>query len=333
MKAYIAAVVSLMLLACQDESPGPALNDTVHMAGFLTTATGAPVVGYWKDGLFSKLVSDSSYSNVNSLFVAGSTTVIGGYHIVPPSEVVVWQNGTKSVVDDAFGSGPLVASNQGNLVAVWFSASLKGWVLHKDQASVKLPNPDEQSWPTDLALLGNDAYISGVAQGQEFSPDTEAYYSDQYAQLWKNDRLAFKESRRSYAWCVFIKDDDVFIGGNLYEIPVGNRTACYWKNGQLTTLTDGSQDAVVSSLTISDGSVYASGTYGGHACYWKDGAMTLLPHGNVRSGGNGISVQDGNVHVAGYDDGHPAYWINGEKQTFQHHNMRGEIRFITVGSD
>lgn len=333
MKAYIPVIISVLLLGCNEDGPDPARDNTVHMAGFITTSTGSPLAGYWKDGAFTNLVGDSAYSNVNSMFVAGQTVLIGGYNIVPPGEVVIWQNGTKSIVSDAFGTGPLVASNHGDLFAVWFSQSLAGWALNKEHTSHPLLDTAALSWPTDLAVSGDEMYISGVAHGNEFSPDTEEYYSDQYAQLWKNDRLVFRESRRSYAWCIFLNGNDIYIGGNMHQIPVGNRIACYWKNGKRVELTDGSQDAMVSSLVVADGSVYASGTIGGHACYWKDGAITSLPHGSIRSGGNAISVRDGEVHVAGYDDEHPAYWKNNERQNFAHQDMRGEIRFISVGSE
>jgi len=333
MKHFIPFAVALMIAGCTSMDPSPQQTSTIHMTGFIVTSDGSPVASYWKDGAYNSIVKDSVYSNVKVLFVDDSGPMISGYDMAPSSqsEVFLWRNGTRSVMEDAWGDGAFLVSDNTNLFTVWQSKASTKWMTGKNGDAQPLIDTASQYWPTALAIDGNEMYISGVAQGSEFTPDTVVYYSDQSAQCWKNSQLIFREARRSYAWSVFFHQGNIYIGGNLYQYPDADLIACYWKNGVRTELTDGSQDAVAYSVVVTDAHVYVSGTISGQACYWKDGNVTLLPHDSaVRSGGNSIFVNGDDVYVAGYDGEHPAYWMNAQKQSFDYDYKRGELKFIVV---
>lgn len=94
----------------------------------------------------------------------------------------------------------------------------------------------------------------------------------------------------------------------------GNYVAKYWKNGELTNLTDEKRDGTATALVVQSGDVYIAGTEGTTAKLWKNGVAS-----NVSGGGTGVEVTDlfidgQDVYVAGYEsDGTRfggVYWKN-----------------------
>jgi hypothetical protein len=76
MKGCILIAIALCLFGCSKNGPDAvsrAADSTVHLAGFLATSTGSPVASYWKNGVYTDLTNDSIYSEVNSLYVDGSS--------------------------------------------------------------------------------------------------------------------------------------------------------------------------------------------------------------------------------------------------------------------
>ena len=331
MKGCIGIVIALCLFGCIKEDPGP-VDNTVHLAGFVTTpivnATGAnPVASYWKDGAYSALVADTIYSNVTSLHVDGSSVLIGGYRIINPThQSVFWRDGNATVIEEAC-CDPIVASRNNNLFGVWHGKTGGLW-FHKNGTSQRIMDTAYNIGPTDLALLGDDMYISGCSVWHDGKPDSKTY---QNAQCWKNGQLIFRESDNSNAMSIFIHQNDIYMAGYLHDLASATITPCYWKNGERVSLTGVSANAL--SIFVTDSHVYVSGVMNNQAVYWKDGELMVLSTPGPYSAANSIFVQGTDVHVGGVEHGHPAYWKNDVKQDIENQDKFGYVKFLVVGSN
>ena len=113
----------------------------------------------------------------------------------------------------------------------------------------------------------------------------------------------------------FVAGADVYVAGD--TTLNGFRTACYWKNGKLVTLTS-NQASEALAIYVSGPNVYVAGYYLNEGLYiaaiWKNGALTTLA--TVFSQANAIFVSGSDVYVAG-TMGNSAYhetatlWKNG----------------------
>ncbi len=143
-----------------------------------------------------------------------------------------------------------------------------------------------------LTTVSPDVYITGAG-----------YSSPQVATIWKNELPTPLTSGSSYATCIFIKDADVYVGGNIYNGT--SNDAAIWKNGVPSLLPQGTG---VNSLIVSGSDVYAAG-YGTYingvgqntsiARYWKNGNVINIISPNTYSYLYGIAVKGTDVYVVG----------------------------------
>jgi len=325
MKGCILLVITLCLLGCNKDDLGPTIDRTVHLAGFLGILDGGAVAAYWKDGVYSCLPNDSTNSNVHSLYVNGSSVLVGGWKRA--SNAVIWRDGTEAIIDGSFGGTTLVASRDNNLFAVWNDLA-EGPVFLKNGVIQPIIDTAWNIGPNGLALLDQDMYVSGSSTYHDGQPDSKIY---QHAQCWKNGQLIFRENEISNAMSIFIHKNDIYMAGYFDNPAFPGNNACYWKNGTRVDLT-GAYAAGL-SIFVTDSHVYVSGIIDNQAVYWKDGEMTVLTTPGPYSAANSIFVKGTDVHVAGVEKGYPAYWKNDVRQDIQHQDKVGQIKFVVVGSN
>ena len=324
MKGCGLITIVLCFFGCSNEGPSPvrvwAPDSTVHLAG---NAGGA---SYWKNGVHSALHDTGLLSQVNSMSVDGSTVLIGGWIGGADARKVMWQNGGEIILGAHGGGGvTLVASRDNNVFAVY------NQLLYKNGTTTPI---DNVGWPTAMALQGDDVYIAGASQGNDYPWMVSTFYPlDTYALCWKNEQVIFRDTVHSYANTIFIHEDDIYLGGHLNHYPSLDRIACYWKNGQRFKLTAENQDAEVRSLFITDTHIYAAGVINDQAVYWKDGVATFLSSGGMISKANSISVLGTDVYVAGQEDKYPCVWKNGLKQNIPNQEKQGEIKVVVAVSN
>jgi hypothetical protein len=324
MKIYIVFAIAVLFFGCNDEYVITSHDNTVHLAGFLGTPDGLSVAGYWRDGAHTNLTHDTIYSQATSLHIDRSSVLIGGWkwrNGLPPQSVI-WQGMEETVIENSFG-GPLIASQDRNVVGVWNDLST-GWIIKNGSNFQPLIDTALNIWPTAMALLDDDVYISGCSSGSG---------SDQYAQCWKNGNLIFREEQLSNAMSIFVHENDIYMAGYVYNTGWTNGIACYWKNGERVSLTDGSLAAVAMSIFVTDAHVYVSGMINDQAVYWTDGEAVALTTEGTFSMANCIFVSGTDIHVAGYQHGYPAYWKNNVKQNIENQETRGQIKYMVVGSN
>lgn len=314
----------LMLISCSADDAGYAADNTVHLAGFVDNGTDGGLASYWKDGVVTHLTEEHIASKATSLYIENRTVVIGGLRRDEFPRAIIWKDGIGTIIGDSYGGRTLALSRNGNLYAVWRHAD-GGWLLLKEGVTQPLLDTAYNLEATGVTLAGDNLYIGGNA----LEPNSEG---KQHAQIWQNGQLIFREPRVSYAASIFVHDDNIYLGGFLYSNTEPN-IACYWKNQKRIDLTDGSVNAIVRSVFVTDDHVYAAGMINDQAVYWKDDVVTLLTSGDNYSMANAIFIKGEDVHVAGYEHGHPAYWRNDVKQPLENEDQRGQIYFLAVGSN
>jgi hypothetical protein len=332
MKPIILVAITLCLFACGQEEVDP-VDNTVHLAGFTANSSGiggdtGPAC-YWKDGVYASLTDDSVFSRVNSLYVDGTSVLMGGWrwvaNSIPPG--VLWQNGEETPVNGAFGTTTLIASRDNKLFGVW-AEGFEGWMFHKNGISQPIIDTASNISPSGIAVLGDDLYVSGSSSYHDGRPESR---SEQHAQCWKNGVLIFRENATSHAFSIFIYQNDIYMAGYVYNDASIN--ACYWKNGQRVNLTDENVASIAKSIFVVGSKVYVSGMQNDQAVYWKDGSAIVLTSQGPYSMANSIFVKGTDVHVAGHEHGYPAYWKNDVKQDISNQDRLGQIQFVVVGSN
>lgn len=112
------------------------------------------------------------------------------------------------------------------------------------------------------------------------------------AMYWKNNipALLDQSENESTATAVVVVNNDVYISGSL------NHKACYWKNGNIIYLPEGTE---AYDIKVVGSDVYAAGENNYVACYWKNGVKTSLAESQNESRAYAISVVGNDVYVAG----------------------------------
>ncbi|MGC3943268.1 MAG: hypothetical protein QM762_01805 [Chryseolinea sp.] len=330
MKVQVLIAITLVAIGCNNEDVGPEGGNTVHLAGMIDNGTDGGLASYWKDGVYAALSDPTIASKTTSLYVDGTNVWIGGYKWGNPTHGVIWRNGTEIKIDNSFAGRTLIAARGDKIYAVWHDATLR-WVFQKDNTTKQIIDTAYNFEPNSLALLNEDMYTSGSSV-DPISPDPELGYTYQHAQTWKNGQLIFRESKVSYATSVFIYKNDIYMSGSLYDMNIPN-TACYWKNGKRTDLTSESTNGIARSIFVTNDHVYAAGMINDQAVYWTDGEPTFLTNEGVNSMCHDIFIHGDDVHVVGLKNGYPAYWKNDVQQAIENQDKRGQIYFITVGSN
>jgi hypothetical protein len=135
------------------------------------------------------------------------------------------------------------------------------------------------------------------------------------AQCWRNNTPVF-DGVSGEATSVFACGTDIYVAGrfrNESDIWV----ACYWKNGTVVALTDGTSEAKANSIYVSGSDVYVAGYImndgNSIAKYWKNGTAQTLTNGTEATS---VFLNGTDVYVSGYytstDENHFArYWKNG----------------------
>ena len=178
-------------------------NGDVYVAGHKTTRTGTQAT-IWKNGVADELVSESSNSNVASVFVSGNVVYAVGYDNGPK----LWKNGQ---VEKLTGTNARAFS-------VFVSDKGVVYVSGHDGAEARLwKNGIVQDIADDDARLfrsvfikDDDVYLAGYVEAtQEVEPGSGVIPVNYFkATLWKNGKrlnLNVSKYEESRGFSVFVK--------------------------------------------------------------------------------------------------------------------------------
>lgn len=158
-------------------------------------------------------------------------------------------------------------------------------------------------------------YLSGYSLDFTSSAGIgQAYYlKDGNKEILSPDKLGV-------ATAVFVSGSDVYVSGFYVDASSTHITGCYWKNGEITDLDSGDNDANASAIYVDGEDVHVAGYYTDAtsgkmvAAYWKNGVLTALETGANDSFATAVTVSGSDVYVAGLGEGDQAvYWKNGTK--------------------
>lgn len=180
-------------------------------------------------------------------------------------------------------------------------------------------NQDMIIWKDDANssdVIGNidlsNSFVSGatVYDGDVYAIGTNFDGTMNSAVYWKNGtmhELTDRSVSSSVGGIVIDENGTLYIGGDDRSGDYGFAVAKFWTvtpNGDVTedTLTDGTDNAYVSDITLSDGDIYIAGNVKGSiGTYWTNDANTVVTVNDV-SMINAIAVRDGKVYLAGNDN-------------------------------
>jgi hypothetical protein len=144
------------------------------------------------------------------------------------------------------------------------------------------------------------------------------------AAYWKNGKLENSRVDAEYSSILVSDSGDIYVGGSRFNGT--HNIAVVWKNlgpsEVQNDLSDGSEEAALTSLFVDGSNVYAAGFNGNRGAIWinvNESYVTVNPVGDVLSVRlNSIFVSEGSIYVAGYEELGPTelkavVWKNSQK--------------------
>jgi hypothetical protein len=160
----------------------------------------------------------------------------------------------------------------------------------------------------DIEVVGNDRYMFG-----EVNPNIG---STKYT-IWKNGTVLYEipYNRAFVPTRMAVSGTDIYLCGNAESTTSPTLRPAIWKNGTVTTLSQGYELAYLSCIYVQGNTVYTAGSEFSsnqvYFSYWANGTRQAF------SGENGVSaitVSGTDVYISSSDEnGKPAYWKNGTK--------------------
>lgn len=186
-------------------------------------------------------------------------------------------------------------------------------VIWKNFKVIKELTSTGSSYPYSIAVNKNnsDIYVLGLDYQTGTLPRCK---------VWKNGIATLLSNiDGTMAYDIKINNNDVFVVGSL---PVSNvDRAVFWKNGMLTYLTDGTNEAEAEAITITNNDIYIAGREKNNngkwvAKYWKNGVVTNLTDGSKDAHVNTIEINNNNIYIGGSEKNangisEAKYWKNG----------------------
>ena len=319
--------------------------DTVfERAGLFNSTYGIPT--YWKNGEPVYYTDGTnSYTgtagDATSIVVSGNDVYMSGYARFCGSMScgdygMFWKNGISEYLDLPDYPNSLAVSNNDIYIAgssLYLTGTGGNAAYLKNEVKIELPSGSAGSISTAIAVSGNDVYVAGIGITGNIFNGNQNYI----AKYWKNDNATdlTDGSTGAQAWSIAVSGNDAYVAGvewngKSYQDANGNTSqngvAKYWKNSQAINLTDGSNSAFATSITVSGTDVYVAGIeWDGQsyqdasgyslrksvAKYWKNGKAVNLTDGTEDAEAKSIAVSGNDVYVAGTINGYATYWKNG----------------------
>lgn len=147
---------------------------------------------------------------------------------------------------------------------------------------------------------GSDLYITG-------SVGTKAAY-------WKNGKVITVDDgsyTRATVNDMVINNTDIYLAGSAYDITLGYKVPCYWKNGIKKTLPSNDSGGDVTNIITEKNDIYISGSIRRYpiigyqtdqAAYWKNDILNTVAKDEFASVATGITIKSTEVYVCGWSE-------------------------------
>lgn len=159
------------------------------------------------------------------------------------------------------------------------------------------------------------------------------------AKIWKNGvSTQLSNINGTLAFDIKINKNNVYVAGCLPILNID--TAVIWTNGIPTFLTDGTNDAVATSIKIVDNDIYVAGTEKNSngnriAKYWKNGVATNLTDGSNDADVKIIEINENNIYVGGCEKNSNGkfvakYWKNGVQTILNNNGQYSAVNSLAI---
>lgn len=307
----LAAILVFALVSCKKSvtpTPTPPKpTSDVYVAGSAGTVGGNAVAAYWKNGVVTKLGTDSvNGSQARAIAVNNGDVYVAGVLYGPGGQITpaLWKNGvltkpTDVAGDDGDAHGVALVGSDVYVAGTIINnvGNLEG-ICWKNGVPITLPSSLSNSEAMALKGNGTDIYIAGDAQYDK----TNNYWVATY---WKNSAsptaIAATTGKSSEIFSIGVNGSDIYMAGYSNGNTV-NGVPTYWKNGVATQLTDGSSYAAANGVAANSSDVVVAGvtTYNGHqvATYWKNGTAARLEDGTSTSYAGSVVLENSDTYIA-----------------------------------
>jgi len=202
---------------------------------------------YWKNGVESQLTNAASINAItisgSDIYFAGSSVAGGkftGNGMGNGSVAAYWKNGNSPVTLDypsiylpAYSSSASAIAVSGSTVYTAGTTMNYQPEMWKNNTPFILASSVEASSAQSVAVSGEDVYIAGVSGNFNV------------ATVWKNNlpltltTAPGTTMTNSEATAVALERGNIYVSGSIKNAAGNEYGAYYWKNGQLTRLTNG----------------------------------------------------------------------------------------------
>ena len=229
-------------------------NDgSVYVTGFERSNSTFKAI-YWKNGVKTYLHDNSlggSLTNsiyitpFDDVFIAGTEIDVASFGSRP----VYWKNGTRAILSTGGSSSGAYSIHVADAEGLYVSGSESSKAVYwKNGERIVLSDEDLISGITSIYTTQNKVYVAAsekVATADSNNLTKAIYWVD-----GKKIDL-FSDTEASFISQITVVDNDIYVVGGARQSELFNAfDACYWKNGKITVLTDGSSIASASGIAI-----------------------------------------------------------------------------------
>lgn len=124
-----------------------------------------------------------------------------------------------------------------------------------------------------LFILNNDVYVAGEEMGA--------------AKFWKNGVATVVVAKKARATGIYISENITYVTFEEYNATTKKWQGKLWKNGQITDITDGTQNSYLTGIGVDAADVYVIGSESNGttdiAKVWKNGTASNLTSGTQQA--------------------------------------------------
>lgn len=154
---------------------------------------------------------------------------------------------------------------------------------------VRQSNYTNNTFALSVAVSGNDVYSTGYENG-----------SIRLCKVWKNgtELYSFGDGEPMEGISIAVSGTDVHVAGHMYNPSLMKHYAVYFKNNNITLLTNGNNGAAAQGIAVLNNDVYICGYEGNEARLWKNGIVISLNNATDFKA-NAVALISNDVYVLG----------------------------------